>query len=710
MTITVTDIDQGPFVATGAAQTVPYTFMTLTDGEIDVFYDVGAGRVLIDPALHTVVRNKNVDNSAKEGGSVELLAAAAPAGSSIYLRAAPRFDRDVTWSDVGSRLRNLNDENDRAVLRDLVLQIDVDAFNAIASGVYAARDEAVVAAGVSVGVETAVNDALQQILEVASGAPDAPSILNKIDKDTGNMTNSEKVVFRGGMQVSNTVTSDAVPPAEVADTAYAAGAFAQLKPDEVSNLTMVAASFTEQCTWLGSQFAGQSDAMNLAVPDGYHLINGNCSVTGAGQKVNLVGSGIPDFITATAVAISTISANQYEAEVTVATPLPARVVVNYALGMQNFKGDNGAESVNGCHQVTSIAPDRLSFKFQYRAFGIVPTSPTTLDMATTMGLLACRVVVYKACLRVSYLGWTGGAQIGFLNARKGASISGKWCSISYDGPAGDHCIAYAEGAGAAVYLTDYFGIAGAGDKVVRSGTGGHIYTNRACLGGGLTAAEIWQGFGGTASFARTMMGSVATSILTPTAASSYVAVSCVVVGAPYLTRTTYEDSSGSWGTSTLAFGSWALGVTRGKVNIDAASMVKKCTFPILPSIGGIVAGDFVASENTNAAVASNTILANGGVWSRIPAMNVQTLPRIQAALDFPSIAAGAYQDLTISYPGAALGDYVIGGRTTTLPGQAVLYTYFVSLADVVTVRAMNFSAAAIDPTGATHRVSVVKSA
>lgn len=120
MTITVTDIDQGPYIATGAAQTVGYTFMTLTEEEISVFFDDGDGRVLIDPALHTVAPNKNVDGSAKEGGSVELAVGAAPAGADIYLRAAPRDDRDIVWSDVGSRLRNLNDENDRTTLRYLV--------------------------------------------------------------------------------------------------------------------------------------------------------------------------------------------------------------------------------------------------------------------------------------------------------------------------------------------------------------------------------------------------------------------------------------------------------------------------------------------------------------------------------------------------------------------------------------------------------------
>lgn len=120
MSITVTDIDQGPFVATGDIQSVPYTFMTLTDEEIAVFYDAGLGRVAIDQASFSVTRNTNIDGSPREGGSVTLNAGAAASGTSIYLRAAPRDDRDLVWSDVGSRLRNLNDEQDRLTLRLLV--------------------------------------------------------------------------------------------------------------------------------------------------------------------------------------------------------------------------------------------------------------------------------------------------------------------------------------------------------------------------------------------------------------------------------------------------------------------------------------------------------------------------------------------------------------------------------------------------------------
>ena len=120
MTITVTSIDQGPFTATGLAQTVAYTFMTLTDEEISVFYVVDNERLPLSESDFSVERNKNVDGSATEGGSVEILAGSAPAGSLIYVRANPKADRDLVWSDTGSRLKNLNEEQDRITLRQLI--------------------------------------------------------------------------------------------------------------------------------------------------------------------------------------------------------------------------------------------------------------------------------------------------------------------------------------------------------------------------------------------------------------------------------------------------------------------------------------------------------------------------------------------------------------------------------------------------------------
>lgn len=120
MTITVTQIQQGPFTATGDEQVIPYTFMTITDAEIFVFYVGDGTRVPIED--YTVTRNKNADGSAKEGGSVTLAAGAVAPGTGVFLRANPKVVRDIVWSDTGSRLRNLNDENDRQRLLFLTME------------------------------------------------------------------------------------------------------------------------------------------------------------------------------------------------------------------------------------------------------------------------------------------------------------------------------------------------------------------------------------------------------------------------------------------------------------------------------------------------------------------------------------------------------------------------------------------------------------
>lgn len=134
MTVTVTDIEAGPFVATGAAQTVSYPFMTPTAVEIDVFFDVGNGRVLIDPMLYVVRPARTVTGKRKEGGSVELASGAAPSGSDLYLVSAPLLTRDIVWSNQGSLLDSLNEEQDRDALRWLKSRADFGRALKVPSG------------------------------------------------------------------------------------------------------------------------------------------------------------------------------------------------------------------------------------------------------------------------------------------------------------------------------------------------------------------------------------------------------------------------------------------------------------------------------------------------------------------------------------------------------------------------------------------------
>lgn len=117
MAITVTNIVAGPYVATGAAQSLPFAFKVFTPAEVEVIY--GVDRTAIDPSLYTVTINKAVDGQVMEGGSILLSAGSAPAGQEIRVVAKPARGQALVFSDTTSRLRNLNEGLDRAALRAL---------------------------------------------------------------------------------------------------------------------------------------------------------------------------------------------------------------------------------------------------------------------------------------------------------------------------------------------------------------------------------------------------------------------------------------------------------------------------------------------------------------------------------------------------------------------------------------------------------------
>lgn len=78
-----------------------------------------------------------------------------------------------------------------------------------------------------------------------------------------------------------------------------------------------------------------------------------------------------------------------------------------------------------------------------------------------------------------------------------------------------------------------------------------------------------------------------------------------------------------------------------------------------------------------------------------------------AALDFAAINAAASADLTIAVAGAAVGDSVELGLPAA-PAAGLIFQGFVSAPDVVTVRATNISAGAVDAVAATYRATVHK--
>jgi hypothetical protein len=77
-----------------------------------------------------------------------------------------------------------------------------------------------------------------------------------------------------------------------------------------------------------------------------------------------------------------------------------------------------------------------------------------------------------------------------------------------------------------------------------------------------------------------------------------------------------------------------------------------------------------------------------------------------ASLDFGSISTASQASLTITVPGAAVGDEVIMALPAA-PAAGLVFNVFVSAANTVTVRASNISGASVDPAAATYGVIVL---
>lgn len=77
-----------------------------------------------------------------------------------------------------------------------------------------------------------------------------------------------------------------------------------------------------------------------------------------------------------------------------------------------------------------------------------------------------------------------------------------------------------------------------------------------------------------------------------------------------------------------------------------------------------------------------------------------------ASLDFPSTATNISSDLTITVTGATTNDFAIVNPPAA--NANTCYTAWVSAANTVTVRFNNYSAASVNPTAGTFRVTVLK--
>lgn len=115
------------------------------------------------------------------------------------------------------------------------------------------------------------------------------------------------------------------------------------------------------------------------------------------------------------------------------------------------------------------------------------------------------------------------------------------------------------------------------------------------------------------------------------------------------------------------------------------------------------------SPPLNEAVADASGKANRG-WTAWFTQVANILPwssasQGSASLNFPNIAAGSQQALTVAVKGAKVGGSVSVVPTSNVPG--VLFNGFVIADNAVTVYASNITSGSIDPAAQTFNITVL---
>ena len=137
------------------------------------------------------------------------------------------------------------------------------------------------------------------------------------------------------------------------------------------------------------------------------------------------------------------------------------------------------------------------------------------------------------------------------------------------------------------------------------------------------------------------------------------------------------------------------------IPVDAAT-----GYAYLPNLAGVPTGVPV-SESGGVPVAIDNL---GQMWIyNIAGVEWKADLVGGATLDFPSLDPRSHQDLTITIPGVIFSPWPVAvgvPANSAVPG--IVYTAWVSYTDTVTVRACNYTDAAIDPPSGSFRVTVMR--
>jgi hypothetical protein len=345
---------------------------------------------------------------------------------------------------------------------------------------------------------------------------------------------------------------------------------------------------------------------------------------------------------------------------------------------------------------------------------------TTPTAGVSLGLTQNKLIVPKCCIRANSAGWTAGGvdfEEGFINARNGAVITLDGIGLSYNGTADGHEMVFARDTGSTIKMIGKSVLVGDCSNITRGAYGGTVDLFGSFIGLGITGQSVWQGVADCALFGvRTMFSGGTAEMISATATCAAFFSQCVLSGGLVGLKTTYPSAFIDVVTSRIRHCGSAAQPTRGKIYLSSDTSLEYCTTPFVltGSNFGKVVGNPALANNTNTPTTANAIQANGAVWviesGRTYNPDFQHVGKFAGVLDFPSIAANSFEDLTITATGAAFNDFCIVQRSGSAePAQGVVFRAFVSAAGVITVRAYNVTAGAINPTAFTGLVLVLRS-
>lgn len=485
----------------------------------------------------------------------------------------------------------------------------------------------------------------------------------------------------------------------------------------------------DMADWISAKghFIEEGGELYMEVADGLHSVTTYIDITNQGF-LDIRATAAPDFIDVESATFSGTSGD-ITATITVASgTLPTRVDTGFVVGGLNIQGDGGADILNcGMTCVSRLSSSQFTAELHSQGTNLAAfTTPTTgynTDPSLgnpDLGVGNNRLIVPKATIIANEAGWDGAAREGFVNAERGGILNTKWLGWAFEPTPStgddDNDMFFSRDPGSEIFFRDYSVIAGAGEMTLRSFNQGNITLNRCCVGGNQSGINIWQGSaGGSLSVTRSFMGSVSGDAISCSLSGKVQIGLSVIAGGNNLVRTTYPDSTVSITKSRLSRGGGGAVPTKGDITVDSNSSIQNCTTPIsiTGSNSGRVHGAPAIQNNTNATVTAYAIQSSGGVWLQSSTKPFDSsfypIDRFSAALDFPSISANSYEDLTLTATGAAFNDFCLFQRSgSTEPAQGIVFRAFVSDADEVTVRAYNVTTGAINPTAFTALVLVIR--